>query len=69
MHQAEMVSIDDLVPAEHSYRGFMRVFDFAAIRPMIETLDPDGYYKGYGAFRLFLCCLLQFLEDASDRDA
>lgn len=69
MHQIEMVSIEDLVSADHAYRGFMNAFDFEGIRPVIDAIDPDGYYKGYGAFRLFLCCLLQFLEDASDREA
>jgi IS5 family transposase len=68
MHQIEMVSIEGLVGIDHDYRAFMEVFDFTAARDVVESIECDAYYKGYGAFCLFLCCLLQYLEDVSDRE-
>lgn len=68
MHQIEMVSIEELVSSDHDYRSFMEVFDFTTARDVVESIESDAYYKGYGAFCLFLCCLLQYLEDVSDRE-
>ena len=68
MHQFEIVSLEELVSDDHAYRRFMSVFDFSEIRPLIEVIERSACYKGYGAFCLFLCCLLQYLEDLSDRD-
>ena len=68
MSQLEFVCLEDLVCAEHSYRRFMKAFDFEDIRPIIKEIERDDCYKGYGAFPLFLCCLLQYLEDLSDRE-
>jgi transposase, IS5 family len=68
MHQIEMVSLEALVSSHHSYRRFKEVFDFSVVRTIVERIERDDCYKGYGAFRLFLCCLLQYLEDVSDRD-
>lgn len=69
MHQVEMVSLDDLVSQDHAYRRFREVFDFSQARQIVEGIEREAHYKGYGAFCLFLCCLLQYLEDLSDRDA
>jgi IS5 family transposase len=66
--QIEMISIEDLVGPGHSYRRFKEVFDFSKVRTIVERIERDDCYKGYGAFRLFLCCLLQYLEDVSDRE-
>jgi len=68
MHQLEMVSLEELVGCDHNYRRFLEVFDFDSIRPIIDSVDSSDFYKGYGAFCLFKCCLLQFLEDLSDRE-
>ena len=68
MNHFEMVSLEELVVTDHSYRHFKSVFDFSEIRPLIEEIERSDCYKGYGAFCLFLCCLLQYLEDLSDRD-
>ena len=68
MHHFEMVSLEELVSDDHAYRHFKSVFDFSDIRPFIEEIERSDCYKGYGAFCLFLCCLLQYLEDLSDRD-
>ena len=68
MHQLEIVSLEELVSPDHSYRKFLDIFDFTQIRPIIATIERDDCYTGYGAHRLFKCCLLQFLEDLSDRE-
>jgi len=31
-------------------------------------LEAESDHKGYGIYRIFLCLLLQFLEDLSDRE-
>lgn len=67
MHQIEIVNLDELVVSDHQYRQFLEVFDFTAILPEIRSIEKEERYKGYGAERLFRCCLLQFLEDLSDR--
>ena len=38
------------------------------MRIELERLEVDSDYKGYGIYRIFLCLLLQFLEDLSDRE-
>lgn len=68
MHQIEMVSLEELVGSDHVYRRFKDVFDFSKARAIVDGIERDDCYKGYGAFRLFQCCLLQYLEDMSDRD-
>ena len=68
MNHFEIVSLEELVSDDHSYRHFKSVFDFSEIRPLIEEIERSDCYKGYGAFCLFLCSLLQYLEDLSDRD-
>jgi len=67
LYQTELVNLDDLVIREHSYRGFKEVFDYRDVIPKLRKIEKEEYYKGYGAYRLFKCCLLQFLEDLSDR--
>ena len=66
-YQTELVNLDDLVSDDHSYRRFKSVFDYQAVLPKLKKIEKEEYYKGYGAFRLFKCCLLQFMEDLSDR--
>lgn len=63
-----MVSLDELVNANHQYRKFKKVFDFQAIDPELKTVESCANYKGYGIARLFKCLLLQFMEDLSDRE-
>ena len=38
------------------------------MRIELERLEVNSDYKGYGIYRIFLCLLLQFLEDLSDRE-
>ena len=66
--QIEMVSLEDLLPASHQYRKFMKIFNFKAISPELRSAEKDASYKGYGVLRLFKCLLLQFMEDLSDRE-
>jgi transposase len=63
-----MISLEDLVPANHQYRRFINVFDFAKIKHHLKSVEKDANYKGYGVDRLFRCLLLQFMENISDRE-
>lgn len=38
------------------------------VRFELEKLEAESDHKGYGIYRIFLCLLLQFLEDLSDRE-
>ena len=66
--QVELVSLEELVSGNHLYRIFKEVFNFSQVRIVLSGLERSGSYKGYGGFCLFLCCLLQYLEDLSDRE-
>ena len=68
MHQVEMINLDDLVPAPHSYRQFVSIWNFSSVSKKLKSLEKDNPYKGYGLLRLFKCLLLQFMEDLSDRE-
>ena len=62
------VRLDELVPSEHQYRKFKKLFDFESIRLKLLEAESAANYKGYGVLRLFKCLLLQFMEDLSDRE-
>ena len=64
----EMVSLEELVPLNHNYRKFKTLWNFDFVKKELSFLESDNHYKGYGMFRLFLCLLLQFMEDLSDRE-
>lgn len=66
--QLMMVSLDDLVPENHIYRKFSKLWDFNGIKKQLADVERNNNYKGYGVLRLFLCLLLQFMEDLSDRE-
>lgn len=68
MHQIEMVSIEDLVPANHLYRRFTKLWSFVSVAQQLSPLMSDNNYKGFGLLRLFKCLLLQFMENLSDRE-
>lgn len=68
MHQIEMVSLEDLIPAAHSYRQFLQLWSFHYPAKQLSKLEKDNPYKGFGMLRLFKCLLLQFMEDLSDRE-
>jgi IS5 family transposase len=66
--QMEMIYLDDLVPQNHIYRKFLTLWDLSRTELELEKLEQDSDHKGYGNFRMFLCLLLQFVEDLSDRE-
>ena len=66
--QIEMVCLEDLVSSTHIYRKFLNLWNLDSVRLELEKLEAESDYKGYGMFCIFLCLLLQFLEDLSDRE-
>lgn len=66
--QITMVSLEDLVPADHIYRKFVSLWSFKGVQKELASIEKDNNYKGYGSLRLFKCLLLQFMEDLSDRE-
>lgn len=67
-NQVIMVSLNDLVPADHIYRRFLELWDFKNTEKYLKKLEKNNNYKGFGILRLFKCLLLQFMEDLSDRE-
>ena len=67
-NQVEMITLDQLVSGNHIYRKFMQLWDLSEIKIELEKIEVASDHKGYGIFRLFLCLLLQFMEDLSDRE-
>lgn len=68
MHQTEIVNLEDLVPAKHMYRKFIKLWSFGNVEKQLSEIETDNNHKGYGMLRLFKCLLLQFMEDVSDRE-
>jgi len=68
MQQIEMVSLEELIPQNHSYRRFISIWSFTYTEKELRKLEATNPYKGYGILRLFKCLLLQFLENLSDRE-
>lgn len=68
MQQVEMICLDDLVPENHNYRKFAKIWSFKSVEKRLKKLEKDNPYKGHGLLRLFKCLLLQFMENCSDRE-
>lgn len=68
MSQSEIVNLEDLVSQEHNYRKFLKLWDLKPVNKRLEVLKSSGPYEGYRIERLFLCLLIQFIEDISDRE-
>lgn len=66
--QTEVVTLDSLVPLDHIYRKFKELWDFDFLESDLKLLDTSKTYKGFGSYRLFMCLLVQFMEDLSDRE-
>ncbi len=66
--QVEIVSLEELVPANHIYRKFKELWNLTQIEKEMDKIEAGSAHKGFGAFRLFLCLLVQFMEDLSDRE-
>lgn len=65
--QIQMICLEDLVLENHIYRKFLNLWNMDSVRLELEKLETGSDYKGYGIYRIFLCLLLQFLEDSSAR--
>ena len=63
MQQVEMISLEDLVPKNHSYRDFFKLWSFKFVEKRLQKLEKSNPHKGYGLLRLFKCLLLQFMEN------
>jgi IS5 family transposase len=68
MSQTEIVNLEDLVSQDHNYRKFLKLWDLGPVNKKLSILKSTGPHEGYGIERLFLCLLLQFMEDVSDRE-
>jgi IS5 family transposase len=68
MEQMQLVSLDQLIPADHSYRKYKEVWNFKPVFKELKRIKKANPHEGYGLDRLFLCLLLQFLENVSDRE-
>ena len=63
-----MICLEELVPDSHIYRKFKELWNFSEMEKEMSKMEANSDHKGYGAFRLFLCLLIQFAEDLSDRE-
>ena len=68
MSQIEMVCLEDLVPSTHSYRRLREYLPQSLMSNHLKGIERVKGADGYGIERLFLCLLLQFMEDLSDRE-
>lgn len=67
-NQFILISLECLVPQNHSYRKFASIFNHRSYEYRLQKCVGDSNYKGYGISRLFKCLLLQFMENLSDRE-
>ena len=65
--QIEMISLEELVPADHPYRYFKQVLNETFIERCLSVVSVGSGREGYGIVRLFYGLLLQFkvTENAS----
>lgn len=68
MQQIEMICLEELVPENHNYRKFAKLWSFKSVEKRLKKLEKDNPHKGHGLLRLFKCLLLQFMENLSDRE-
>jgi IS5 family transposase len=66
--QIEMVSVEQLVPAKHTYRKLKELLNFARIARAVKVKTAELGAIGFGKERLIMCLILQFMEDLSDRE-
>ena len=46
MHQITMVSLEDLVKADHQYRRFKEIFDLSLVGKTLKWVESRTNYKG-----------------------
>jgi IS5 family transposase len=66
--QMEMVSVEQLVSQQHTYRRLKKLLDFNRITKSANVKEHNLGTDGYGKERLLRCLILQFMEDISDRE-
>jgi len=69
-YQIEMVTLDHLIDKNHNYRKFKKLWDLEPVKKELKQIEDvlGADFKGCGIFRLFLCLLVQFMENLSDRE-
>lgn len=67
-NQIEMISLEQLIGAEHIYRKMYASTDIAGLCKAAKVKSYNMGADGFGAERLLKCLLLQFVEDLSDRN-
>ena len=48
MRQMTLVSLEDLVNADHQYRRFKEIFDFGGVSLILKGIKSRANYKDYG---------------------
>ena len=66
--QLQMVSEEQLLAANHSYRKLKKLLKYPSIVRAAKVADLQLGTFGFGRERLILCLILQFIEDLSDRE-
>ena len=66
--QVEMVSIEQLVLKEHTYRRLKELLRFPSIIRAAKVKESPLGAIVFGIPRLIMCLILQFMEDLSDRE-
>lgn len=66
--QIEMVSVEQLVPQNHTYRRLKSLLKFTSIIRASKVKESPLGAIGFGVSRLIMCLILQFMEDLSDRE-
>ncbi len=65
-----MVTLDQLIDLNHNYRKFKKSWDLEPVKKELKKIEDSlgADFEGYGIFRLFLCLLVQFMENLGDRE-
>lgn len=66
--QIEIVTIEDLVKADHPYRKLKKLINFNELIASAKIKDKELGAIGYTVKRLMMCLILQFMENLSDRE-
>jgi len=68
IEQIEMVSVDQLVPKDYTYRKLKELLNFDRIVKTVHVKTSELGANGYGKVRLVMCLILQLMEDLSNRE-
>ena len=61
-------NLEELVPAEHSYRRILKLVDFDKLTEGLKVTYSNNGRAGYPVTTAFKCLLVQFMKDLSDRE-